>query len=98
MLQRSPHRDCGYDNTGVGTHCIEISGEHMWWNSLDQSSARSNYLRLPQTLCFYTPLDKKDPLNEKMSVILIFFFFFFERLLFKSSINEITASVSNFIY
>jgi len=29
MLQRSPHRDCGYDNTGVGIHCIEISGEHM---------------------------------------------------------------------
>lgn len=96
----SPYGDCGNDNNSIGTHSIEISGEHMttWWNSLDQSSARSNYQRPPQTLYFCTLPDKKRSLKRE-NVCNFYFFFVLWKITFQvSSINEITTSVSNFIY
>jgi len=53
----------------------------------------------PKPCIFVRCRIKKDPLNEKMFVIFIFTFFVLWKITFRvSSINEITAFVSNFIY
>lgn len=101
-MLRSPHGDCGNDNNNIGIHILLRLVVSIWlragiaWISRQQGRITNDR---PKPCIFVRWRIKKDPLNEKMSVIFIFTFFVLWKITFQvSSINEITASVSNFIY